>query len=458
MRRKIIYKILLRLAIGYLQGVVNLIKLNLENCLEEEIYMKKIFLQMMIVGMMLGVAGCRQKSDAESQINETNQSVEEQTNEMEKEAFILDTELLAELGVLIEEQTFDVTLNDWGKVTFASFAPENSSYQPDGMNPDVRFCLVRNGDVLYEIPGCNEEHTNTDLFLAVSAISFKDYNDDELLDIITICEYESMSGEGFQTAKIYFQLEDMQGFEEDPLLTAYLSEQQCTDSIAAVMSAKEGYWDSFRSENGQSGIYDQLYIIAENKEMWTEELEFANDVYQYAVTDLDRNGRYEVIVSDIGGTGYYTYSRFFEVNEDYDGLVECTTDFVEYDSQPDIISSTLETYIDEKGEFHYAVYDMLKNGAAEYYENVRELILRDGKIITNYIANKSTIYEDATPVITCEDSAGNSLTEQEYEEAAENYFAGYQKTTTSLGWQNVSELKTEVKEIVDQLDMSLNTF
>ena len=121
MRRKIIYKILLRLAIGYLQGVVNLIKLNLENCLEEEIYMKKIFLQMMIVGMMLGVAGCRQKSDAESQINETNQSVEEQTNEMEKEAFILDTELLAELGVLIEEQTFDVTLNDWGKVTFASF-------------------------------------------------------------------------------------------------------------------------------------------------------------------------------------------------------------------------------------------------------------------------------------------------------------------------------------------------
>ena len=198
--------------------------------------------------------------------------------------------------------------------------------------------------------------------------------------------------------------------------------------------------------------------MAENKEMWTAELEFANDVYQYAIADLDRNGRYEVIVSNMGGTGHYTYSRFFEVNEEYNGLIECTTDFVEYDSQPDIISSKLETYIDDKGEFHYAVYDLLKNGAAEYYENVRELMLRDGKIITNYIANKSTIYEDGTPVITCEDSAGNNLTEQEYEEAAGNYFVGYQKITTSLGWQDVSELETEVKAIAAQLDMSLNTF
>ena len=428
--------------------------------------MKKLFFKMMIMGMMFGLAGCGHESDKETQINGNNQTVEEQTdissdsqtNEAEKETLIADAEILAELGVLIEEQTFDVTLNDWGNVTFASFAPENSSYQTDGMNTDVRFCLVKNGEVLYEMPGFNEEHTTADMFLAVSAVAFKDYNDDGLLDVITICEYESMSGEGFQTARIYFQLEDKQGFEEDSLLTEYLSERQCTDSIAAIMSAKEGYQDYFTSVNGQWGTYDQLYIMAENKEMWTAELEFANDVYQYAIADLDRNGRYEVIVSNMGGTGHYTYSRFFEVNEEYNGLIECTTDFVEYDSQPDIISSKLETYIDDKGEFHYAVYDLLKNGAAEYYENVRELMLRDGKIITNYIANKSTIYEDGTPVITCEDSAGNNLTEQEYEEAAGNYFAGYQKITTSLGWQDVSELETEVKAIAAQLDMSLNTF
>ena len=78
-------------------------------------------------------------------------------------------------------------------------------------------------------------------------------------------------------------------------------------------------------------VKKQLTIIAENKDMWITELEYADEVYRYAISDLDHNGRYEVIVSNMGGTGLYTYSRFFEVNETYDGLVECTTDFMEGD-------------------------------------------------------------------------------------------------------------------------------
>ena len=404
--------------------------------------MKKKLLQMMLIGIVFGVAGCGEADGSESKTEVSSQSVEN----------------LKEFGTPIEEQTFEVTLNDWGKVTFASFAPENASFQPNGLNPDVRFCLIDNEEVLYEMPGWNEEHTNADLFLAVSAVAFKDYNEDGLLDVITLCEYETMSGDGFQTARIYFQLEDKQGFEEDTQLTEYLSKQHCTDSISAIMDAKEDYWDYFTSVNGQWGTYDQILIMAENKEMWTEELEYADEVYQYAVADLDRNGRYEIIVSNMGGTGMYTYSRFFEINENYDGLVECTTDFLEYDSQPDIISEKLETYIDDKGEFHYAVYDLTKNGAAEYYENVRELILRDGKIITNYLANKSTIYNEETPTITYKDSKGKVIAEEEYMNAASNYFAEYQKAITSLGWQDVRELGEDTEEVAAQLDMSLNVF
>ena len=55
----------------------------------------------------------------------------------------------------------------------------------------------------------------------------------------------------------------------------------------------------------------QLMVIAENKDMWTEELEYADEVYYYVISDLDHNGRYEVVVSNMGGTGLYTYSRFF---------------------------------------------------------------------------------------------------------------------------------------------------
>lgn len=209
-------------------------------------------------------------------------------------------------------------------------------------------------------------------------------------------------------------------------------------------------------EEEQSGksLSGQLQVIAECRDLWMQATEYAGDFCQYAVTDLDHNGRYEIIVADVTGTGIYTYSRFYEVNESYDGLNECETDFAEGDSQPDIVSDTLETYTDDQGHYFYTVYDLMKNGAAEYYENVRELTLSGGKICTVPIAYRTTIYDEGVPTVTCEDADGNTITEEEYESAAENYFAGYSKSTTSVVWQEISELGETTEQIVAQLSQS----
>lgn len=202
---------------------------------------------------------------------------------------------------------------------------------------------------------------------------------------------------------------------------------------------------------------EQLMVIAANKEVWMPNPEYANDISRYAITDLDWNGRYEIIVCNHGGTGQYTYSRFFEVNENLDGLTVCETDFVEGDSEPDLIFETqLNTYIDTNGAYHYAVYDSLKNGAAEYYENYRALTLKDGKITTVPIAYKSTLYEAEN--ISFTDAEGNEISEEDYKSAADRYFAGYQKTVTALGWQEVSELAEAPEEIAAQLKISVQIF
>lgn len=205
--------------------------------------------------------------------------------------------------------------------------------------------------------------------------------------------------------------------------------------------------------------------------MWAGDPDYAGDLYQYAVADLDHNGRYEVIVSNTGGTGMYTYSRFYEVNENYDGLSECAADFMEGDSQPDLMTgsvggpeapadtaSLLKTYMNEQGEFSYAVYDITRNGAAEYYENVRSLALQDGKILTAPIAYRTTIYNGETPSVTCTDASGNSISEEDYENAADEYFAGWQESETWLGWQDMNDLGNNAEEIAAQLDQSLNVF
>lgn len=212
--------------------------------------------------------------------------------------------------------------------------------------------------------------------------------------------------------------------------------------------------ESLPEESSGKSLNAQLQVIAECRDLWMQAAEYAGDFCQYAVTDLDHNGRYEIIVAEVTGTGIYTYSSFYEVNENYDGLNECETDFVEGDSQPDIVSDTLETYTDEQGRYFYAVYDWIRNGAAEYYENVRELTLSDGRISTAPIAYRTTIYDEGVPTVTCEDADGNMITEEAYESAAENYFAGYSKSTTSIVWQEISELGETTEQIVAQLSQS----
>ncbi len=203
---------------------------------------------------------------------------------------------------------------------------------------------------------------------------------------------------------------------------------------------------------------NQLEVIAENKDFWDEKMDYANEVYQYAVTDLDHNGRLEIIVSNMGGTGIYTYSRFYEISETFDGLTECETDFVEGYSQPDIMSMKLETCLDKEGQYQYVVYDTIRNGAAEYHENIKALSLQEGKVVTTPIAYSTSIYTEGEPNTSFRDCNGEELTEEEYLAAVKNYFADYTLTLTAFGWQNVNELSNNKEEMITQLETSLNIF
>lgn len=216
--------------------------------------------------------------------------------------------------------------------------------------------------------------------------------------------------------------------------------------------------DDSTAIDGQRDIYHQMTVMAENKEMWVDKPDYANDLYQYAVADLDHNGRYEIIVAHHGGTGHYTYSRFFEMNENFDGLTECETDFLEEDSQPDIISAELKTYIDDYGEFHYVVYDMLREDATDYYENYYELVLKEGNIIVTPIAYMRTIFEDGKEKITCKDSVGKVFSVEDFNEAVKLYFAGYQEIVTRLDWKDVDALETDTEKIVAQLLESIEVY
>ena len=267
--------------------------------------------------------------------------------------------------------------------------------------------------------------------------------------LITGCGKNENMQKQPETAEINEEVMEETEEKEEVEIIEEVKKKEEAEGIKEVENDTEASSDDYRN------VYNQLTIMAENKDMWTEDYESLGYTVNYAVTDLDKNGRYELIVSGMGGTGLYTTNRIFEINENYDGLTECILEF-EDGVEPDLAYYTLETYVEEDGKIHYAVIDVERNNPYGSYEQIFDFVLEQGKVTTSEIASKETIIEDEeTLTLIYADSEGNIITEEEYENAAKNYFDECEKTVTNVGWKDIKELEKDTEGIRTQLEESL---
>lgn len=187
-------------------------------------------------------------------------------------------------------------------------------------------------------------------------------------------------------------------------------------------------------------ISAQLSLIAANASVWVQDASYGT-VYQYTVTDLDQNGRLEVIAASLQGTGLYTYSCFFEVNEARDGLTAVTLPWEEYDAGPDIIVSAADVYYDSASQlYHYLFTDVTRNGAAESYTSENSLTLKDSVLENAVLARRSEVYSDEeTSTVTCELADGTSITQEAYDSIADTTYGSLERRTASFSWYSASE-------------------
>lgn len=96
---------------------------------------------------------------------------------------------------IIQDQSFEVELNDWGTVRFVSCEPA------EGADPleDVSFYLVKDGQIVYEFPYIGPDHTSGyGMYYDITFVMFTDTNRDERKDVVIGAEY--MTGAGPQGA------------------------------------------------------------------------------------------------------------------------------------------------------------------------------------------------------------------------------------------------------------------
>lgn len=230
--------------------------------------------------------------------------------------------------------------------------------------------------------------------------------------------------------------------------------------VAILGLGLAGCQGAIGDENAES-YARQLRVMANHVALWKLEDDFG--LWGYAVTDLDDNGRLEVISSQCQGTGLYTSSNFWEVNETFDGLTLCNTEGIEGDSEVDIMTPTVPVYCDSNRGVRYFIFDdLIKNGAAEYYENRRALTLQGGNVSEINLAYKSTIYSDAdNAVVTCTDAEGETISEEEYDAIADRYFSGLDQRQANIGWMtedSAQVLSMDEDEIYHMLESSFQGF
>ena len=181
---------------------------------------------------------------------------------------------------------------------------------------------------------------------------------------------------------------------------------------------------------------DGLAVLSANSALWLNADEWTH--YWYAVTDLDGNGRPEVFAADTEGTGIFTTGWMYEVNEAGNALDEIALTPGDYEAEfiADVIVNETGCYIDPaSGKRSYIFYDTARSGIWGSYTAMQAWNLSGGKMPVINIATADTTSDGQSQAVTvCSDWNGNQITEEEYEEAADRFFADSLKTAAHFGW------------------------
>lgn len=160
--------------------------------------------------------------------NSSQNMIEEVGNSKNNEKNIF--ELQKKGFEIIDEHSFWVELENWGKVRLVSGKlPFEGKYK-------ICFYLVNGkGDILFNFPDLVDNKMW--IFSELKAVSFKDVNKDGLKDIVIIADYITGIGkEGaipFHYSKIYFQKDKT--FMDLPKLDEEINDKQKNDNIDMIL-------------------------------------------------------------------------------------------------------------------------------------------------------------------------------------------------------------------------------
>lgn len=155
---------------------------------------------------------------------------------------------------------------------------------------------------------------------------------------------------------------------------------------------------------------------------------------RYTVTDLDHNGRLELICSTTDAANYVTGARMFEVDESFTGIKEIPLG----NEVPELVTESADTFHDKTTDTWYYVFSDVGIGPAN---TTRESYIsyKNGVFSSDWIAEEKTEYINGMPVVSFTDRNGSSISPDDYNMSAYIKFSGCEFSSTNFDWFQLAE-------------------
>jgi hypothetical protein len=274
-----------------------------------------------------------------------------------------------------------------------------------------------------------------------------------------------------ESYKVEAKTENGTPFYRDTFFEEFLGKQHLTEKLSDMEGVWTDYVEYLDSISGATmDIQKQIEVFAQNRDKWATDIDFADEQYKFTLADLDMDGQVELLVSHSGGTGFFSYTSFYNVDKN-GKLKELNTTFSEYESQPDLMDQVSDesdvmvysNIINGKGYYNYIVYDLMKESPSSYVYRVSSLAIVDDVVTETKLAVEYETYDgpDYAATVSYKDYTGAELTEEEYYAYAAAYYDAQNAAEhqAHFQWKDVSDIvNASDEEAVQMLTEVYNAY
>ena len=175
-----------------------------------------------------------------------------------------------------------------------------------------------------------------------------------------------------------------------------------------------------------------------------KQAESADAKWSYAVTDLDHNGRLELLAASVQGDGRYTHVMAWEMGADLKSAAPIQVNVPEDESFPDILTDSADTFYNQvSNTWIYMFYDNIVFSADEAYYAKCAVKLADDGLSFQQLAIQHNQAAGGIVNTAYMDNSGNAITGEQYNAAGTEGPAELIKSSTNFEWVDAANVSSQ---------------